>query len=305
MTPKFTTVLTSVLLALAAISVRAERLPVKIYTSADGLGSSFVDFLMRDSRGFLWFCTRDGLSRFDGTRFVTYRVGGKDAPPGIESITETRGGVYWVTTTGGLYRFTADTLSRPTDTNTGRPLLNAEYINSGRGPIFEDHEGTLWYAGDDLFRMISKNGKVELEPTHLNLPKTTNRPLLLFQIREAPDGCLWLNSNYGLIRRLPDGRVVLYRHETNVRLGLASLAIEPTGRVWVVWRNDFFVINPTPLALAQTAQHPFTVKPLAPTLTTATIPDRAITLPSKPDEVLQITESAINPLTVRVHRTED
>jgi len=118
MTPKFTTVLTSVLLALAAISVRAERLPVKIYTSADGLGSSFVDFLMRDSRGFLWFCTRDGLSRFDGTRFVTYRVGGKDAPPGIESITETRGGVYWVTTTGGLYRFTADTLSRPTDTDT-------------------------------------------------------------------------------------------------------------------------------------------------------------------------------------------
>ncbi len=35
--------------------VRSERLPVKIYTSADGLGSSFVDYLMRDSRGFMWF----------------------------------------------------------------------------------------------------------------------------------------------------------------------------------------------------------------------------------------------------------
>lgn len=42
-----------------APEIFAKRLPVKIYTSADGLGSSFVDYLMRDSRGFMWFCTRD------------------------------------------------------------------------------------------------------------------------------------------------------------------------------------------------------------------------------------------------------
>src|SRR5205809_1116755 len=36
----------------AASTLRAERLPVKIFTSADGLGSSFIDYLMRDSRGF-------------------------------------------------------------------------------------------------------------------------------------------------------------------------------------------------------------------------------------------------------------
>src|SRR5215203_5114671 len=70
-------------------SLRAERLPVRIYTSADGLGSSFVDYLMRDSRGFMWFCTRDGLSRFDGSSFVNYQIGEKNAPPGIESIYET------------------------------------------------------------------------------------------------------------------------------------------------------------------------------------------------------------------------
>src|SRR5215204_1775893 len=63
-----------------------ERLPVKIYTSADGLGSSFVDYLMRDSRGFMWFCTRDGLSRFDGSRFITYEIGNEASPPGIESL---------------------------------------------------------------------------------------------------------------------------------------------------------------------------------------------------------------------------
>jgi len=45
--------------------------------------------LMRDSRGFRWVCTRDGLSRFDGSHFVTYQVGDKSAPPGIEQILET------------------------------------------------------------------------------------------------------------------------------------------------------------------------------------------------------------------------
>jgi ligand-binding sensor domain-containing protein len=64
----------------------AERLPIKIFTSADGLGSSFINSLMRDSRGFLWVCTRDGLSRFDGSRFVTYQIGDNGAPPGIEQI---------------------------------------------------------------------------------------------------------------------------------------------------------------------------------------------------------------------------
>ena len=63
----------------------AERLPIKIYTSADGLGSSFVDYLMRDSRGFMWFCTRDGLSRFDGARFITYQIGDTNSPPAFDN----------------------------------------------------------------------------------------------------------------------------------------------------------------------------------------------------------------------------
>ena len=74
-------------------NLRGERLSVKTYTSADGLGSSFVSYTMRDSHGFLWFCTRDGLSRFDGSRFITYQIG-KDSPPGIEHILETHNGIY-------------------------------------------------------------------------------------------------------------------------------------------------------------------------------------------------------------------
>jgi hypothetical protein len=120
-----------------APDVRAKRLPVKIYTSADGLGSSFVDYIMRDSRGFMWFCTRNGLSRFDGARFVTYQIG-KESPPGIESIHETRDGMYWITTTGGIYRFNPNEVSKP---DPFMPRLNAELITTMRGEMFEDSKG--------------------------------------------------------------------------------------------------------------------------------------------------------------------
>lgn len=35
----------------------AGRLPVQIYTSADRLGSGFVNYIMRDSHGFIRACT--------------------------------------------------------------------------------------------------------------------------------------------------------------------------------------------------------------------------------------------------------
>ena len=97
--------LLAVLLFAACSPALAERFPIKTYTSADGLGSSFINYLMRDSRGFLWICTRDGLTRFDGSRFITYQVGDKDGSPGIEQVLESRAGIYWIMTTGGLYRF--------------------------------------------------------------------------------------------------------------------------------------------------------------------------------------------------------
>src|SRR5438552_1281785 len=58
----------TLLLAFVAF-VRAERLPLKLYTAADGLAHNSLNRIVRDSRGYLWFCTSEGLSRFDGFEF--------------------------------------------------------------------------------------------------------------------------------------------------------------------------------------------------------------------------------------------
>src|SRR5262249_61389432 len=98
---------TWLLIALLAVSsqVQAERLPIKAYTTVDGLASNVINRIVRDSRGFLWFCTSNGLSRFDGYTFINYGTDQGLPHSEVSDFLETREGEFWVATDGGLVRF--------------------------------------------------------------------------------------------------------------------------------------------------------------------------------------------------------
>ena len=81
------------------------RLPIKTYTTADGLAHNYVKRIVKDSRGFLWFCTVDGLSRFDGYTFTNFGVEEGLPHPSVNDLLETRKGEYRIATNGGLVRF--------------------------------------------------------------------------------------------------------------------------------------------------------------------------------------------------------
>lgn len=177
------------LILLCFFNIRAERLPVNVFTSADGLGSSFINAAMRDSRGFLWLATRDGLSRFDGSRFITYQVGTKDAPPGIEHIYETSRGIYWITTTSGLYRYDPRrTPAAPPAENNERPILNAKFINDRRDYFYEDKDGKLWALGGDLNLLEERDGRFSFQKIELNLPANPAASFYITDFRQARDG---------------------------------------------------------------------------------------------------------------------
>jgi ligand-binding sensor domain-containing protein len=52
----------------------AELLPIRSHNTADGLAADAINKIVVDSRGFVWFCTPEGLSRFDGCRFKSFGV---------------------------------------------------------------------------------------------------------------------------------------------------------------------------------------------------------------------------------------
>ena len=272
---------------IASDFIRAERLPVKIYTSADGLGSSFIDSMFRDSRGFMWFCTRDGLSRFDGSRFVNYQIGEKDAPPGIETIYETRDGNYWISTTGGVFRFNPNEISQPDAAN---PRLNAEYVTGWRGTFFEDSKGNFWMASVNIFHLEEQDGKKIFQKVDWGIPPKPNVTFVAYEIHETNDGSLWAFTSWGIVRRLPDTRMVIYSYDNIIYGGGGgvSMLADKSGRIWVTLTNQIFVIKPEPIeSLKETGQ--ITVKPLKATSVIELKPEESVSLPKKGGEIFQFT----------------
>src|SRR5262249_15574284 len=141
--------LVSILLALAA-GASAQRLPIKAYTTTDGLAHNEVRQIVRDSLGLLWFCTADGLSRFDGARFTTYNVEDGLPSSSINHFLETQAGARWVATNGGGVALLNSTpASRRATQNGSRShflsyRVSDEPVSNRVNLLFEDTSGALW-----------------------------------------------------------------------------------------------------------------------------------------------------------------
>ncbi|MGH9722853.1 MAG: ligand-binding sensor domain-containing protein [Bryobacteraceae bacterium] len=87
---------------LMTVPLHAARLPVKTFSTADGLPSDMLHKIVRDSRGFLWFCTSEGLARFDGYGFTTHNRRHGLPPDSVSDLLETPAGDFWIATNRGL-----------------------------------------------------------------------------------------------------------------------------------------------------------------------------------------------------------
>src|SRR5215203_2775787 len=102
-----------VALMLSAVSaVDAQQLAVRVYATADGLAHDRVRRIVLDSRGFLWFCTVQGLNRFDGQRFTEYSLRDGLGSASVLDVLETREGDYWVATESGVSRLARGQVNR-------------------------------------------------------------------------------------------------------------------------------------------------------------------------------------------------
>jgi signal transduction histidine kinase/ligand-binding sensor domain-containing protein len=222
------------LVVLLAAPAPAERLPVQRHGVAEGLAEETVTALLKDSRGYLWIGSLNGLSRYDGERFKVY--GFEDGLPKlrIHALAEGRDGSVWVATSGGLVRLD------PADSAT-RPVLRASGAAAASGRpvefVFVDGAGAVWFAScGDLFRL---DGGIAASA---GLASTLPGAAIVRAIREGGDGTLWIGTSRGLARRAPSGalaRVPLGPDEKpeDVR----GLVIDRAARLWVTTSRGLYV----------------------------------------------------------------
>ncbi|WP_222845701.1 hybrid sensor histidine kinase/response regulator transcription factor [Flavilitoribacter nigricans] len=129
----------------------------------DGLSHNTVMSSLQDSKGFMWFGTKNGLNRFDGYTFKLFQKDPSDPRSLLGSYVQClhEYGPMWVGTDNGLFKYDEELenfeLLRPTE---GLALADIE----------NDGEGNLWFiAANQLHRYHTESGAIHKFPTPNNM----------------------------------------------------------------------------------------------------------------------------------------
>ncbi|HJZ98777.1 MAG TPA: two-component regulator propeller domain-containing protein [Candidatus Solibacter sp.] len=205
--------------------------------------------IVRDARGYLWFCTSEGLSRFDGYEFHNY--GRRDGLPHrvVNDVLETRSGELWVATSGGLCQY----LPRASGNRRFRIYRvekddRASHVNV----LLEDTGGRLWCGTDaGLFRLERRHGRAEPVLTSIDLgtPKEAWDDQIVSALLQDARGNLWVGAGSGLYRQGIEGGIERYTEKDGLPQNfVTALLQDPQRRIWVGTHGGLckLVVEPSP-----------------------------------------------------------
>ena len=228
-------------LLLLACCATAQRLPLKTFTIADGLAHDEVNKIVRDSRGFLWFCTAEGLSRFDGYSFVTFGTNQGLPHSSVNDILETSDGDYWVATDGGLAR-----LDR--NVSPASPMFSVvlpeDRDRSAKAAtvLLGDGQGGVWVGTmNGLYRLERRGHGFSLRSVNIGIRKEYSEQRFIEDLVEDRQHSLWIGTPDGLYRRWPDGSTARYTvHDGLPSAYLHCLLLDHRGWLWAGTRDHGF-----------------------------------------------------------------
>ena len=250
------------------------------WTQQQELPQDTVRAIVQTADGYLWVGTDEGLARFDGYDFTTFRKDSGDLPSNsITALAATPDGALWIGTPNGLTqyrdkRFHTYTIKSglPDDAITwlypdhrgalwivaGEYLsrfADGRFINFAPGPdlpvsavrlVCEDPNHDLWVAG------FGGVGKMAGGKFTMVIGSAALAGLIGTSMAVDARGTLWLAGNQGLLRRLPDGRM----HKFGTADGLPDLRLRTVlpdrdGGIWVGsdaglarLEGDRFIVTP-------------------------------------------------------------
>jgi len=213
---------------------------VKLGTE-QGLPQSTVNTIFQDSQGFVWIGTYDGLTRFDGYRFVNFKNNPQDASSisnnVIVSIIEDQQGFLWIgTAQNGVNRF---------DPKTGeftRFLSNRDDFDSLSHPqvtvIHEDTAGRIWVGtiqGLNLF-LPEKQAFAHFYHNPLDNQSLPNGPIV--DIVDDGNNNLYVAASDSLTHFDIDQQVFSVFEQRNAPRQINDLYLDTDNSLWIATRLD-------------------------------------------------------------------
>ena len=196
---------------LLVITLRAQSVENIVFVPIGENGSLFptVTCLLQDHVGFIWLCTQDGLSRYDGYEFVTYKsdveVDNSVSDDFIHTLLLGDGQTLWIGTRNGLsnYDLKLDKFANYTKDNSG--LVHNNILSLERaGP------GKIWVgteSGLDNFDFITETAT----PFASMFPEGDTLSNRHIKVIYRDEELLWVGTKNGLNRiDLSSGRVTTY-----------------------------------------------------------------------------------------------
>ncbi len=173
------------LLIVPCLACEAQPYYFKHYQVENGLSNNTVYCSLQDSHGFLWLGTKDGLNRFDGYSFKTFRHDGKDpkslANNFVHVLSLDAKGNVWVGTDKGV-----DCYNVADESFMHMPLGRTEAVRS----IAHDLKGNTWIIAAEALVKFDADGKVFKLNKHQYLDATSLM---------CRNGAIWLSTAGGLL----------------------------------------------------------------------------------------------------------
>lgn len=115
----------------------------KHFNINNGLSQNTVHCILQDTKGFMWFGTKDGLNRFDGTAFKIFKFSshGDLRDNVFHHIIEDKNGNIWVATEGGIYIYD----HRKEKFERFAPEKN-EIVDGWVSDMIQDPDGDIWIS---------------------------------------------------------------------------------------------------------------------------------------------------------------
>lgn len=161
------------------------------FTTDNGLAGNIVQALWEDDQGRIWFGTENGVSRYDGRRWTTYRSEDGLLNNNVWSISGDDESV-WFATSSGLSVLQRDTWNQYT-AQDGLPSNDVRAVLVSR-------DGTVWAGtfGQGIGRKAATSQRWERFVLSEDLRGQVG---FVQSIWQAPSGVIWFNTNsFGAVR---------------------------------------------------------------------------------------------------------